>query len=68
MFDTVNMPPVLQAISHIVPAKYFVSLLRNLYLKGAGPSVLAWDALPLLLFTALIFFAAIRAFRKEMPV
>lgn len=68
MFDTVNMPPLLQAISHIVPAKYFVSLLRNLYLKGAGPSVLVWDALPLLLFTALILFAAIRAFRKEMPV
>ncbi len=68
MFDTVNMPPVLQAISHIVPAKYFVSLLRNLYLKGAGPSVLAGDALPLLLFTALILFVAIRAFRKEIPV
>lgn len=68
MFDTVNMPSVLQAVTYVVPAKYFVSLLRNLYLKGVGPSVLAWDALPLLLFTALILFAAIRAFRKEIPV
>jgi ABC-2 type transport system permease protein len=68
MFDTVNMPPVLQAVSYAVPARYFVSLLRNLYLKGAGPSVLAWDAVPLLIFTALVLFVAVRAFRKEIPV
>jgi ABC-2 type transport system permease protein len=67
MFDASNMPPALQAVSYLVPARYFVSLLRNLYLKGAGISVLAWDAVPLLLFTVVILIAAVRAFRKEIP-
>jgi len=68
MFDIVNMPKPLQVVSYAVPARYFVSLLRNLYLKGAGPSVLVWDAVPLLVFTALALLAAVKFFRKEIPV
>ena len=36
---------ILRALTHIVPARYFVSLLKGIYLKGIGPQMLATDAL-----------------------
>ena len=51
-----SMPQVLQWITYLVPAKYFVILLKGIYLKGVGPRVLmvegmflaylAWPCLP----------------------
>ena len=36
-----SMPKVLQGITYFIPAKYFVTLLKGIYLKGVGPRVLA---------------------------
>lgn len=40
MFAIGNMPPALQVVTCFVPARYFVALMRGLYLKGVGLSVL----------------------------
>ena len=34
VFDINSMPPVLQAITHLVPARYFNTCLRTLFLTG----------------------------------
>jgi ABC-2 type transport system permease protein len=30
------MPPVIQAVTFLIPARYFVVILRSIILKGAG--------------------------------
>ncbi len=41
IFAIRNMPPVLQGIAHLMPAKYFVTIIRGIMLKGSGLEILA---------------------------
>jgi ABC-2 type transport system permease protein len=60
IFAIENMPRVVQLISHVVPARYFVTLLTGIFLKGVGISVLSVELAFLLLYCALVFFGATR--------
>ena len=53
-----NMPKVVQWITHIVPARYFVTILRGIFLKGVGPGVLWGNVLLLVCFMVGVFFLA----------
>jgi ABC-2 type transport system permease protein len=53
-----NMPKVVQWITHIVPARYFVTILRGIFLKGVGPAVLWGNMLLLVCFMVGVFFLA----------
>ena len=66
MYDIRNMPLVLQYVTYLIPARYFVSLLRGLYLKGVGPRVLAAEGVFLVAFTALVLLLALLKFKKRM--
>ncbi len=66
VFRIANMPPVLQVITHVIPARYFVTILRGIYLKGVGLRVLAGEVLFLALFGLLVFTVAVRKFRKRI--
>ncbi|RJQ47977.1 MAG: ABC transporter permease [Gaiellales bacterium] len=66
MYDISNMPPVIQAITHVVPARYFVSLLKGIYLKGIGLELLMMEAVLLALFGLLVLLAATLVFKKKM--
>jgi len=59
IFAIKNMPFVLQALSHLVAARYFVVIIRGIMLKEAGFSVLIPQAAALiLLMLALMTIAA----------
>lgn len=58
VFPISSMPTALQAISHIVPARYFIAALREVMLKGVGPVVWWNDALALVVFGALVLLVA----------
>ena len=66
MFDIASMPKALAAITTIVPARYFITVLRGVFLKGVGPHVLWPQALGMLLFAVIGLSLAVRAFRKEI--
>lgn len=66
MFDIENMPRALRLVTYAVPARYFVTMLRGLYLKGVGPSVLYPEGLLLLLFGTVMMVLAVRVFRKKL--
>lgn len=66
VFRIANMPPLLQAVTHVIPARYFVTILRGIYLKGVGLRVLAGEVLFLALFGLLVFTVAVRKFRKRI--
>jgi ABC-2 type transport system permease protein len=66
VFPISNMPLILKAITYIVPARYFVTILKGIFLKGVGLTVLWWEGLLLITFSALIFVVALRKFKKEL--
>ncbi len=66
IFPIDNMPLVIQGITHIVTARYFVTILRGIYLKNVGLGVLAGEAAFLVVFSALVLWLSIRKFRKKI--
>ncbi|MFN2316786.1 MAG: ABC transporter permease [Gemmatimonadales bacterium] len=66
MFAIANMPPVLKAFTWVVPARYYVSVTRSIFLKGAGIGDLWPEALAMILFATIGIALAVRAFRKEI--
>ena len=66
MFDVANMPKALQAIALFVPARYFITAVRGIFLKGVGPHVLWPYGLGMVLFGIAGLTLATRAFRKEI--
>jgi ABC-2 type transport system permease protein len=65
MFSTDTMPAVLQALSYIVPARYFVVILKSLFLKGAGIGIIGNQILFLLLFAVIVFGLAVRKLKRQ---
>jgi ABC-2 type transport system permease protein len=65
MFDIASMPLALRVVSHLVPARYFITVTRGVFLKGVGPDVLWPQGLGMILFAAIGLGLAVRAFRKE---
>jgi ABC-2 type transport system permease protein len=64
VFPIDGMPPVFQAISRIIPARYFIEILRGIVLRGAGTREL-WEPIAWLAFyTVAIIGLAVFRFRK----
>ncbi len=66
MFAIEVMPPALQAITYLIPARYFLVVTRGVFLKGVGVEVLATEGLLMIAFAVLGLYGATRAFRKEI--
>jgi ABC-2 type transport system permease protein len=66
VFAIENMPLPLQIITYIVPARYFIAILRGIYLKGIGLEILWIDALFLLVYSAIMITVANRKFRFKL--
>jgi ABC-2 type transport system permease protein len=58
VFAIKNMPPPLQYLSYIVPARYFVTIVRGVMLKGAGLEILAVEGLYLIVLMAVLLTIA----------
>jgi len=57
VFPIRNMPPIIQAVTYLIPARYFLVALRSIILKGVGPSAF-WDQFLLLSAFATLTLAA----------
>jgi ABC-2 type transport system permease protein len=66
MYAISNMPQVIQVITYIIPARYFITILKGIYLKGVGFSVLWKPALFLLIFGLLMVSIANKKFKKKV--
>jgi ABC-2 type transport system permease protein len=66
LFSISNMPKPLQIVTYFIPARYFVTILKGIFLKGSTLKVLLPEALLLSLFAVLIFVAANKKFRKRI--
>lgn len=58
VFAIENMPLPIQFITYIVPARYFIAILRGIYLKGIGLEILWLDALLLSVYALIMIILA----------
>jgi ABC-2 type transport system permease protein len=66
MFRIEVMPEVLQLISYLVPARYYLIVTRGIFLKGVGMEVLYNQGILMVIFAIIGLIAAVRSFRKEL--
>ena len=66
IYSIENMPKPIQVISHLVPARYFVTILKDAFLKGAGVTVLWSEFAFLSLYGGIMFFLAVRKLNQKI--
>lgn len=66
IFSIENMPRIVQLITHIFPARYFVTILKGIFLKGVGVQVLWVELLFLLIYAVVVFLLATRTLRRKL--
>ncbi|MEQ4512423.1 MAG: ABC transporter permease [Dickeya sp.] len=63
IFEIHSMPVLVQAVSYLIPARYFVSTLQTLFLAGNIGSVLLMNLL--FLMTSAVFFIGLTAWKTR---
>jgi ABC-2 type transport system permease protein len=66
IFPVENMPREIQWVAHLIPLKYYMTIVRSLFLKGVGPAELWREALALLGLGVGILSLAVLNFRKRL--
>src|ERR1017187_8011810 len=66
LFSIEQMPVALQWITRILPARYYVSVQKKIFLKGTPAALLYADLVPLALFAFVLALLAIRSFHKRL--
>jgi len=66
MFPLAAMPTFLQAISYLIPLRYFLIISRGIVLKGTGPSVLLPEIIILGIFALLVMSITAIRFKKQL--
>jgi ABC-2 type transport system permease protein len=65
-FPIANMPYIIQLVTYLFPLRYFLVIVRGIFLKGSGIAELWTQALPLLVIGVSIFALSVFRFRKKL--
>lgn len=66
MFPLSSMPKFIQILAMAIPAAHFIKILRSIFLKGSGFSLLWQSSLFLLLVAIVMLAASSLAFKKKL--
>jgi ABC-2 type transport system permease protein len=66
LFSIEQMPIALQWITRILPARYYVSALKEIFLKGTPARRLSAELIPLAVFALVLAVVATRSFHKRL--
>jgi len=67
VFPIQSMPDIIQVFTYIVPARYFIAILRSILLKGSGLSDLIYEYISLIFYAlAIISISIIRVKKKGL--
>jgi len=66
VFPIDQMPPIVQDLTYLMYARYYVTIVKALFLKGAGISELLTPILFLVVYAVAVVALAARAFRKRL--
>jgi ABC-2 type transport system permease protein len=65
-FPIANMPRIIQYATYVIPLRYFLEIVRGIFLKGAGLNELWPQALALTVLGVVIFTLSVLRFRKTL--
>ena len=66
IFPIENMPLILQWITHIMPPKYFIIVIKNIMIKGDGLLYVWKETLVMLGMTSVFLLLAVRKFKTRL--
>jgi ABC-2 type transport system permease protein len=66
VFPIENMPPVVQFLTCFVPLRYFLAIVRQLFLKGVGLTYLWPNVWPMMLIAVALLTLSIVRFRSKL--
>ncbi|MEW6754858.1 MAG: ABC transporter permease [Candidatus Latescibacterota bacterium] len=66
VFPIENMPREVQYVTYLLPLRYFLVILRGIFLKGVGWAVLWPEVVSLAVFTAGLLLLAVSRFHKRL--
>jgi len=66
IFPISNMPRVLQLLTYVLPLRYFLEIVRGIFLRGADLSVLWPQALTLLGIGVVLLRTAVWRFHRNL--
>lgn len=66
VFPIENMPAAIQAVTYIMPLRYYLRIVRSIFLKGSGLAVLWPESLALVGLAVLYVSVAVARFRKRL--
>jgi ABC-2 type transport system permease protein len=65
-FPLAAMPAALQAISYVIPLRYYLIIIRSILLKGAGAELLTNEIIALVIYGGVMILIAALRFRKRL--
>ena len=66
VFSIDTMPKFIQVISVVVPTRYFITILKSVFLKGVGLEILWPQLVYLILFSAFVFWRSVRRMHQKV--
>ena len=66
VFPIANMPEVVQWLTYLNPLRYFLIVIRGIFLKGVGMDVLWPELAAMAVLGMFVFVGAVRRFRKRL--
>ncbi len=66
IFSISNIPKPLQIVTYFVPARYYVTILKGIFLKGSTLRFLMTEAILLIVFAVVVFTVANKKFKKRI--
>ena len=66
IFPLASMPVVLQYLGHLVPATYFIEILKGIMLRGVGINFILFEVLVLLGMTLFFLFVTYKKFKIRL--
>jgi ABC-2 type transport system permease protein len=66
VFAIENMPIPVQVVTHIFPTRYFVTILKGIFLRGVGMEVVYAEVGLLALYAALVFLVAVKRLKLKV--
>jgi ABC-2 type transport system permease protein len=66
VFPISNMPKIVQLVTYLVPARFFIAILKGIYLKGVGLEILTVEAVLLTIFAVGMVALANALFKKKL--
>jgi ABC-2 type transport system permease protein len=66
VFPIANMPEAIQYLTYLNPLRYFLVIIRGIFLKGSGPELLWREMLALFLIGSAVLTVSALRFRKRL--